>query len=140
MGLLNVLKDFAGGTSIHGLKYLAQTQLSTLTRVTWAYVFLTAIIYASYQLKLAVICKSYNLIQKLTSNNVITFILAWDEIPISSKTLVYPIKKAEMPTVTLCPKNMNPDRWGPTIKIFDYLDRKCSSKKYVLPINNLRTY
>ena len=26
-----------------------------------------------------------------------------------------------MPTVTLCPKNMNPDRWGPTIKIFDYV-------------------
>ena len=45
MGLLNVLKDFAGGTSIHGLKYLAQTQLSTLTRVTWAYVFLTLSFY-----------------------------------------------------------------------------------------------
>jgi hypothetical protein len=59
-----------------------------------------------------------------------TIFIAWDEFPTTSKTLVYPIQKAEFPTVTLCPKNNNPDRWGPAIKIFDYLDRSCSAERY----------
>ena len=59
------------------------------------------------------------------------FSIAWDEEPTTAKTLVYSVKEAEMPTVTLCPENSNPDRWGPTIKIFDYLERKCFPKRYI---------
>ena len=57
MGLLQVLKDFAAGTSIHGLTFLVQPQLSVLKRITWALIFFGALIYAGYQLDKSVICK-----------------------------------------------------------------------------------
>ena len=57
MWLLDVFEDFAGGTSIHGLTFLIQSKLSAFTRITWAFVFIGAMVYASFQLKLAVICK-----------------------------------------------------------------------------------
>ena len=59
-----------------------------------------------------------------------SFDIAWEEFPTASTTLVFPIQKAEFPTVTLCQKNNNPDRWGAAIKIFDYLDRSCLSERY----------
>ena len=59
-----------------------------------------------------------------------SFDIAWEEFPTASTTLVFPIQKAEFPTVTLCQKNNNPDRWGAAIKIFDYLDRSCSPERY----------
>ena len=36
-----------------------------------------------------------------------------------------PIEDLMFPTVTLCPKNPNPDRWGATIKLFDYMRQGC---------------
>ena len=57
------------------------------------------------------------------------FSLAWEEIPSTSKTMVVPIKRASFPTVTLCPRNSNPDRWGPAIKIFDHLKRNCTTQR-----------
>ena len=36
-----------------------------------------------------------------------------------------PIENLAFPTVTLCPTNQNPDRWGPPIKLFDYMKRDC---------------
>ena len=59
----------------------------------------------------------------------IFFSLAWEEIPSTSKTMVVPIKMAAFPTVTLCPRNSNPDRWGPAIKIFDHLKRNCPTQR-----------
>ena len=64
-----------------------------------------------------------------TSFISLAFNLAWEEFPTKAKTLVYPVKEAEFPTVTLCAKNNNPDRWGPVIKIFDHLKRSCSSQR-----------
>ena len=38
----------------------------------------------------------------------------------------YPIKNMDFPTVTLCPKNKNPDRWGMTVKMYDHMKISCS--------------
>ena len=54
-GLLQVLKDFALGTSIAGLKYLAQPSL--VTRVVWAIIITFALIFAGIDLNKAVVCK-----------------------------------------------------------------------------------
>ena len=63
----------------------------------------------------------------------IKFVIAvWLENPginiVASTT--FPIEQVQFPTVTLCQKNNNPDRWGSAIKIFDYLDRSCSLERY----------
>ena len=52
---------------------------------------------------------------------------AWSKHPTLTiiETMTYPIEHVTFPEVTLCPQNSNPDRWGPTIKIFDHLERRC---------------
>ena len=40
-------------------------------------------------------------------------------------TMTYPIEELTFPTVTICPQNSNPDRWGTAIKVFDHLEKKC---------------
>ena len=57
MGLLQVFKEFAAGTSIHGLTFLVQPHLSVLRRISWALIFIGALVYAGYQLNKSVICK-----------------------------------------------------------------------------------
>ena len=39
--------------------------------------------------------------------------------------MTYPIEKVLFPTVTICPTNMNLDRWGVPVKVFDFLKRRC---------------
>ena len=72
--------------------------------------------------------------EKKTNNKQsewITFFLAWYDSPIVTvlETLTYPIEELPFPTVTVCPKDSNPDRWGPTIKLFDHLNRRCGSDR-----------
>ena len=55
--VLQVLKNFAGKTSIHGLGFVVDYRLSVFTRVTWALIFTGAIIWASIQLQFSVTCK-----------------------------------------------------------------------------------
>ena len=52
----------------------------------------------------------------------------WNKQPTTAsiETITSPIEGLTFPTVTLCPKNPNPDRWGPTIKLFDYMEQGCS--------------
>ena len=57
MGLLQVLKDFAAGTSIHGLTFLVKPQLSVAQTICWGFVFTWALLYAGYQVDISVICK-----------------------------------------------------------------------------------
>ena len=45
------------------------------------------------------------------------------------ETMTYPIEELTFPTVTLCPQDTNPDRWGATIKILDYVKRRCPKDK-----------
>ena len=58
-------------------------------------------------------------------------ILAWSKNPTMTiiETMTYPIDRVPFPSVTICPKSSNPDRWGPVIKVFDYLQRKCPSNE-----------
>ena len=62
------------------------------------------------------------------TNNSLYLIAAWhDDFTVSvEETMIYPIEKVPFPTVTLCPQNTNPERWGSVIKIFDHMQRKCS--------------
>ena len=53
----------------------------------------------------------------------------WYENPIKSVVLTFPINKIVFPTVTLCPRDSRPDRWGSVIKIFDNLNTKCVSNR-----------
>ena len=55
--VLQVLKNFAGKTSIHGLGFVVDHRLSVFTRATWALIFTAAIIWASIQLQFSVTCK-----------------------------------------------------------------------------------
>ena len=59
----------------------------------------------------------------------IYFYSAWEEFPYTEKLIVHSVKASPFPTVTLCPENNSPDRWGPVIKVFDYLKRKCTSPR-----------
>ena len=53
------------------------------------------------------------------------YISVWIAKPsmVSVDTMTYPLEKLKFPTVTLCPMNSNPDRWGPAIKILDMIKR-----------------
>ena len=57
MVVLQVLKDFAAASSIHGLAFIVDTRLSVFRRVTWALIFTAAIMWASIQLQFAVTSK-----------------------------------------------------------------------------------
>ena len=57
MSILQVLKDFAGGTSIHGLTFIVQPQLPIWKRVTWTLFFIAAMIYATVRLQIQIISK-----------------------------------------------------------------------------------
>ena len=57
MVVLQVLKDFAGATSIHGLGFIVNTRLSNFERVAWSLIFTAAIMWASIQLQFAVTSK-----------------------------------------------------------------------------------
>ena len=56
-----------------------------------------------------------------------TFFPVWYDSPTVTvlDTMTYPIEELTFPTITICPQNSNPDRWGATIKAFDHLDKKC---------------
>ena len=41
------------------------------------------------------------------------------------ESMTSPVEEIIFPSVTICPKSPNPDRWGPTIKMFDSIKRKC---------------
>ena len=55
------------------------------------------------------------------------FFKVWVEMPTINnlESMTSPIEELAFPTVTLCPKNPNPDRWGPAIKLFDHLRLNC---------------
>ena len=57
MGVLKVLREFAGGTSIHGFGFLVQPTLSTRTKIIWTISLVVAIFYASYEMRNSAISK-----------------------------------------------------------------------------------
>ena len=54
-------------------------------------------------------------------------ILDWMKNPTIDilESLSYPIEEIDFPTVTICPEDSNPDRWGLIIKIFDHMKYEC---------------
>ena len=58
MGIIGALKDFAAGTSIHGLTFIVDPKLSSLKRITWSFAFIAALVYARHELNLALICNN----------------------------------------------------------------------------------
>ena len=67
--------------------------------------------------------------------NVQSKLSGWYENPINSKVLVIPLDKAVFPTITLCPRDSRPDRWGSVMKIFDHLKTECVSKRWDYEFN-----
>ena len=59
MGLISLLREFAKTTSLHGIGFCVQEKLSFTTRVSWAILFTIAVIWASLELRLAIICKFF---------------------------------------------------------------------------------
>ena len=61
---MGILRDFARGTSIHGLGFIVEPKLPKITRFIWTLLFIGAMIYATLELRLAVICKlmSYDIL------------------------------------------------------------------------------
>ena len=57
MGVLKVLQEFAGGTSIHGFGFLVQPRLSKRTKIIWAISLVVAMFYASYEMRNSAISK-----------------------------------------------------------------------------------
>ena len=53
----------------------------------------------------------------------------WYENPIKSVVLTFPLDEIVFPTVTLCPQDSRPDRWGSVIKIFDHLNTDCGTRR-----------
>ena len=58
MTVSKLLKDFADGTSIHGLCFMVEKKSSLAKRLTWFLLFLASVVYASVQLKTAIIGKT----------------------------------------------------------------------------------
>ena len=57
MVVLKVLKEFAGGTSLHGFGFLVSPKSSPRTKIIWALSLIVAIIYASSEMRNSVIGK-----------------------------------------------------------------------------------
>ena len=58
-GLLKTLTNFASNTAIHGLGFLVKKSYSVKERLFWGAVFLSLTLYASLQLRVAVVCKYF---------------------------------------------------------------------------------
>ena len=134
MGLLQKLTDFANETSIHGVMFMAQSTSSKSRRILWTILFMGSLIYATIQIKSIVECKLWNLYffqDSIPSNSSFFCFSAWSKNPTLTiiETMTYPIEQVPFPAVTLCPQNPNIDRWEPTIKIFDYLKRRCPANQ-----------
>ena len=62
-------------------------------------------------------------------SSILIKLAGWYENPIKSVVLTFPIKDIVFPTITMCPEDSRPDRWGSVIKIFDQLNTDCGSQR-----------
>ena len=81
MVVLKVLREFAGGTSIHGFGFLVSHKTSARSKIIWAISLVVAMIYASAEMRNSVISKYQYLFQnhKIETNdyNLLTTIITW---------------------------------------------------------------
>ena len=59
MVLLETLKDFARTTSIHGVRFTVQSKLTLMKRLALAIIVALFLVFASMQLRVAIICKYF---------------------------------------------------------------------------------
>ena len=57
MVVLKVLREFAGGTTIHGFTFLVSPKSSSRTKIIWAIAIVVALSYASWEMRNSVISK-----------------------------------------------------------------------------------
>ena len=80
MVVLKVLREFAGGTSIHGFGFLVSVKTSKRSKIIWAISLVVAMIYASAEMRNSVISKYQYLFQnhKIQNNDsLLTTIITW---------------------------------------------------------------
>ena len=63
MVVLKVLREFAGGTSIHGFTFLVRPESSSWTKIIWAISLVVALTYATLEMRNSVVGK-YDYITK----------------------------------------------------------------------------
>ena len=51
MVVLKVLREFAGGTTIHGFTFLVSPKSSSRTKIIWALLLVVALMYATLEMK-----------------------------------------------------------------------------------------
>ena len=86
MVVLQVLREFARDTSIHGFTFLVRPTSSPLTKVIWALAIVVALMYASAEMRNSVISKyRYN----LRTNNFYQINLLKFESPFLSILSIY---------------------------------------------------
>ena len=68
MVVLKVLREFAGGTSIHGFTFLVNPKLSSSTKIIWAIAIVVALSYASWEMKNSVISKYHYILEPWNRN------------------------------------------------------------------------
>ena len=74
MLVLKVLREFAAGTSIHGFKFLESPKSSSWTKIIWAISIVTALSYASWEMRNSVISKYYCVFRAMKYKLLIIFI------------------------------------------------------------------
>ena len=68
MVVLQVLREFAGGTSIHGFTFLVSPKLSSRTKIIWAILLFGALMYATLEMRNSVVGKYDYIFRTLTSD------------------------------------------------------------------------
>ena len=69
MVVLKVLREFAGGTSIHGFTFLVRPESSSWTKIIWTICLAVALTYATLEMRNSVVGK-YDYITKLICWNL----------------------------------------------------------------------
>ena len=79
MVVLKLLREFAGGTSIHGFGFLVSPKTSTRTKIIWAILIVIALFYASMEMRNSVISK-YNYILGPQNRNKWSLLITYVQI------------------------------------------------------------
>ena len=83
---VNTAKEFASGTTIHGVWYIASSEHSTSARIFWVFVVILALSITAFQM--------LSLRKQWEANPVIT----------NLETIALPIEEIAFPAVTICPQ------------------------------------
>ena len=84
--ILNTAKEYASGTTIHGLSYIANSEHHLAGRIFWVVVVILAL--------------------SLTTFQMLSLLNQWETSPVITnlETIALPIEKIKFPAVTICPQ------------------------------------